>query len=315
MPTRINRQSGFALVIVIWILTLLSIMAGSFALSMRRESSVSYALHKNAEAMAIAESGINLAIFRLQQTDKEQRWLSDGSVYQVPTVDGVTRIKILAESGKVDINAGKEELLQAVIAGATSDEKEQARLVDAIVDWRDADDEPRQHGAERKEYQQAGLRQRPGNRPFQSVEELQQVIGIDAELLERLRPWLTVYSEQAEVDFKVADPKLLQIIGADLKERNVHDVYLDNRLAAQSSDQEDTGETGEDSGIAENQAFTIMVETRIGEDAGAGLEAVIKFQNQNPDEPPIKILDWRPRQDALSLFDSAMESQLIFVQE
>ena len=34
------RQKGLALVLVLWVLSLLTIMAGSFALSMRREASI-----------------------------------------------------------------------------------------------------------------------------------------------------------------------------------------------------------------------------------------------------------------------------------
>jgi type II secretory pathway component PulK len=66
-----NRQRGLALVIVIWILTLLSLMAGSFALSMRRESSVAGALKNNAQAQALAETGLSIAQFMLQQTDPD----------------------------------------------------------------------------------------------------------------------------------------------------------------------------------------------------------------------------------------------------
>ncbi|MFZ2407428.1 MAG: type II secretion system protein GspK, partial [Methylobacter sp.] len=35
-----TRSEGFALVLVLWVLSLLTIMAGSFALSMRREAAI-----------------------------------------------------------------------------------------------------------------------------------------------------------------------------------------------------------------------------------------------------------------------------------
>ena len=51
-------------------------------------------------------------------------------------------------------------------------------LVDAILDWRDADDEPRQNGAERAWYQ-GQQRFTPRNGPIADVRELARIRGLD----------------------------------------------------------------------------------------------------------------------------------------
>jgi general secretion pathway protein K len=50
-------------------------------------------------------------------------------------------------------------------------------LADAIADFRDADNLKHLRGAEEPEYRAAGLAWGPKNAPFQTVEELQQVLG------------------------------------------------------------------------------------------------------------------------------------------
>ena len=68
------RQKGLALVLVLWVLSLLTIMAGSFALSIRREASIVADIKNNAQAMAVAESGIAMAEMMLLNTDQYKRW-------------------------------------------------------------------------------------------------------------------------------------------------------------------------------------------------------------------------------------------------
>lgn len=312
---RLNRQHGLALVIVIWILTLLSLMAGSFALSMRRESSVAGALKNNAQAQALAETGLSIAQFMLQHPDPKQRWHVDGSIYRIPTNDAEIRIRILAESGKVDINAAEEPLLKALFNSVSDDEKLQQHLLDTLVDWRDADDEPRPQGAEKKQYRQAGLAYQPSNQPFQSLEELQLVLGFNADIFERLQPWITIYSGQAELNSRLASPEMLQIVGDSLKQQNIHDANLENRLTESTSNDDDNAEQTDPALADEAQTYTIVVQTLLMDQATAAIEAVLRIQNQDPNQAPYQILDWKQGQQVLALFDSAKESQLITVQD
>lgn len=309
-----KSRNGFALVIVIWILTLLSLMAGSFALSMRRESSVTTALKNNAQALAMAESGISLAQYMLNLADPKQRWKANGAVYSLVRPDGVeTRIKIVSEAGKVDINSASQAQLKAVIKAVTDDSFQQQHLLNSILDWRDEDDEPRPHGGEKKQYQSAGLKYAPGNKPFQTVEELQLVLGFDEAIFTRIQPWITVYSGLSEVDFRVATPEVLQILDEDLIKKNVHNAGLERQIAASGQGLDDENETGAVND--ENQTYTISIEVQMDDESSATLEAVIKMQSQDIGQAPLQVLDWKPNQLTQSLFANDMESRLITVED
>ncbi len=311
MPPRL-KQRGLAMVIVIWILTLLTLMAGSFATTMRRDNSVSLAIKSNAEALAYAESAIILAQFMLDQPDPDLRWLGNGTVYRILKPDGEIRVRVQAETGKVDINASNETQLAALINWAVRDDWQGQQLLNAILDWRDADDDTRTQGAEKRQYRLAGLKYGPTNTAFQSLEELQLVLGLNADIFRVIRPFITVYSGQAEVDLQNASPQLLAIIARENKNRNIDDVALKNRMQAEGGS-EDLGESGGGGG-AGNQTYTILAEAVVRGESSAGLEVVIRSQGGELGEP-FQVLDWKQSLQGLSLFDEALEYPVITIQD
>lgn len=206
------RSEGFALVLVLWVISLLTIMAGSFALSMRREAAIVTGSSSNAQAMAVAESGLAVAELMLMNPDQRYRWRSDGSLYQIDYVDSKVRVQLLSETGKVDINSADQTLLQGLMLHAPVEEELQTKLVNAILDWRDADDLVRLEGAEKEEYKDAGLNYSPRNKPFQSTEELQLVLGMNEQVFNWLESRVTVYSGRPQVDFTQAAKEVLQVL-------------------------------------------------------------------------------------------------------
>jgi type II secretory pathway component PulK len=65
-------------------------------------------------------------------------------------------------------------------------------LIDSIVDWIDADDRPRPHGAENDYYRPLGNPQFPFNRPFDDLDDLLLVRG--AEELDFAKPTGATFS-------------------------------------------------------------------------------------------------------------------------
>ena len=206
------RPEGFALVLVLWVLSLLTIMAGSFALSMRREAAIVTGSSNNAQAMAVAESGLAIAQLMLMHPDQLQRWRTDGSIYQIDYADSKARVQLLSETGKIDLNSADQKLLQGLMAYAPMDVQSQTKLVNAILDWRDEDDLIHIEGAEKKEYKEAGLSYQPRNKPFQSIEELQLVLGMNERIFKWLEKLVTVYSGQSAVDLTQAAKEVLLVL-------------------------------------------------------------------------------------------------------
>jgi general secretion pathway protein K len=84
------------------------------------------------------------------------------------------------------------------------------KIVDRILDWRGAGKLHRLNGATAADYRAAGLDYGPRNGPFQRVDELRLVLGMNAKLYRRVAPALTVYSGSPYFDPAVAPPKALR---------------------------------------------------------------------------------------------------------
>ena len=196
----IATQRGIALVLVLWVLLLLTIVTGSFALMARMDRLEANTLLSGTQARMSAEAAINLAVLALRDPDDETRMRADGRVYQT-LLDGVqVEVRAIDERGKLDINATDELTLANLFTGNGLEPEQAELLAAAVMDWRDEDGLERVNGAEEDAYFAAGLEMGPANRPFIMTEELLQVIGMDYELYRRLEPGITVFSRAGEPD-------------------------------------------------------------------------------------------------------------------
>jgi general secretion pathway protein K len=195
-----SRQRGVALVLVLWVLLLLTIITGSFALMARMDTLEANSVLSGTQARLSAEAAINLAVLALRDPNDETRMLADGRVYS-QVLDGVTvEVSATDERGKLDINTADELTLVNLFTGHGMEFADAEFLAAAVLDWRDEDELERVNGAEVDVYEAAGLQVGPANRPFLITEELLQVIGMSFEFYRRLEPGITVYSRAGEPD-------------------------------------------------------------------------------------------------------------------
>lgn len=208
-----RRQSGIALVLVLWVITLLAVIAGNFAFSMRGEAQIARNLVSTAQAQAHADAGVQRAWYELMKPPADsQRWQGNGVVHELLMDGVVVQVSVHDESGKIDLNTASEPLLKGLLLSIGLSEDASVALLDAILDWRDADPLKRLHGAEEEDYRAAGKSFVPSNAPFETVDELQRVLGMTPELYRMLAPALTVYSRQPGINTVVASREVLKAI-------------------------------------------------------------------------------------------------------
>ena len=211
-----ERERGFVLIIVIAVLGLLALAAAGFAQVTRSQVKAAASNVGSSTAQGLADAGVQLAVLDLvlgrQDPSYQRRFAVGEKPFACDAGDGRRlAVSITDEAGKVDLNAAADRLLQALLVGVGASKG----LADAIIDFRDDDNIKRPQGAERDEYGAAG-RPGPKNAPFSAVEEIEQVLGVDAELAARLRPYITVYTGQAGIDTTSASRELLSILARGL---------------------------------------------------------------------------------------------------
>ena len=197
-----DRERGIALLMVIWVFMVLSVLAAEFARSMRDDAAATQNLAEEVQARGVAMAGINQAIYRSMlareqhvdttndpdaSDDQPEVWLPDGTWHEEPYWGGTYRVRLLDEGGKISLNRADETLLRKVFETLGLNPDAQSEVVDAILDWRDADDLRRLHGAESDYYLKLPEPYRAKNGPFDSVDELLLVRGITRQLFFGIR--------------------------------------------------------------------------------------------------------------------------------
>ncbi len=297
------RQCGLALVTVLWAIALLTVVAGAFSTAMRTEAHLARNRLERAQAYYAAESGIDAAAFALQGgTDPTNPWPTDGSVRELRTAQGIVRITVREETGRIDLNAAPPELLDGLLATEGIEESARAALVDAILDWRDPDSLRRLHGAEDQDYELAGLPYRAKDAPFDNVEELLLVAGMTPALYRKLAPALTVYSGRPGINPAAAPPEVLRAVpGVDSAE-------VERFVDARAVSERDGGPAPRLTSLRQElfshepvDTYTVSAQARVSGGASATVMATLRL-GANRGGAGYTVLNWR-ESEALDLFD------------
>jgi general secretion pathway protein K len=209
-----TKQRGIALLLVLWMLVILIGIIGVFALISRTEMQQGKYLSRGVQARYGAESGVEIAVLRLGQNDPLMRWVPDRREYKFQTDKTRHQIRVLDESGKVDINVAGADVLVPLLRAFDLDQVQAESMSSAILDWRDADNLLNlPGGAEDPQYESAGKPYGARDNAFQTITELQQVLGMTPALYQRLAPLITIYSGLARPNPSFAPPEVLAAMG------------------------------------------------------------------------------------------------------
>jgi general secretion pathway protein K len=203
----VRSERGAALIIVLWMILVLSLLAASFIVTSRSDLLIARNEVESARANALADAGIARAVMGLGDPNPLLRWRSDGTPYRWPFGGGTVTVTIVSETGKIDLNAAAEEVLESLFAHAGASPDLSRSLAQAALARREA-----RVGAPISETGMIDQRA-PA---FATVEDLGLLPGISAPLEQAVLPLVTVYSGLPTVDPQTAPRDvLLSLPGAD----------------------------------------------------------------------------------------------------
>jgi general secretion pathway protein K len=208
-----QREAGLALVAVMWMLAALMVTATGVVFAVRGEVRSAASVREMAVAGAYGDAGIVLAARELAAARERGIGLRQ---FPVTIEQAVVELRIVPLVGLIDLNAAAEPLLAELLAVAGElDRSGATRLAQRIVDWRDADGQPRPDGAEDGAYAAAGSAFRTRGGPFEAPEDLLQVLGVDFDLYAKVRGLTTVHLRGGgRVDPSSAPLPVLRVLAA-----------------------------------------------------------------------------------------------------
>ena len=280
------RARGAALVLVLWLLALLAATIGAFALSARMEYMQGRVTADLGGGQEIAHAGIDYALSRMRATPTQPAWHGDGRRYRWQFDGHTVDLHIVDETGKVDLNQADYPLLEGLLRALAVEPARASQLAGAILDWRDPDDlrQPA-GGAESADYAAAGLPYGARNARFDSVGELQRLLGMDPALYAQLAPQVTVFG-RGRPDPRYAGAPVLTALGLDagqvIARREREDV---GAAMGQTVQLPATGQAG--SGV-----YSVESRVQLGGERAAVLRAVVRLTPDRATGMPYTVLRW-----------------------
>ncbi len=212
---KIRDRKGVALVLTLLILTLLVVAGLEMNRAVRVEATLAENFRDLTQASCIAESAVEIARALIQDDDPaydgpDEKWAQFETLAAYSTrlfPEGRFSGRILDENSKLNpnglvdiygnLNLKKKDQLERLLSllGQPAD------WMEALMDWLDADDQPRPRGAEKEFYLNKKNPHLPKNGPLDSLEELLLIRGVSPSLLygeegkEGLIDYLTVRSD------------------------------------------------------------------------------------------------------------------------
>ncbi|VAW34923.1 hypothetical protein MNBD_GAMMA01-2184 [hydrothermal vent metagenome] len=292
MKQQVYKQSGVALILVLWVTVLLTVIAASFALSARTEGVQAKMVFDTTRARYLAEAGLHRAVYELRNPDPESRWIADGRTYKMDFAGSEVEIQITDETGKIDINLASDELLVGLFASLGMSDDEAMMLTERVIDWRDNDDIRGMDGAEDDDYEAEGYKYGAKDALFDTVPELQQVMGISYEMYRRLEPAITVYSGSRNINIAYAPEQALMALAG--VEREDARQFIEERELIEKPGEElpilANGQTGAARGGG--VAFSIQAKGTLTNGRWAQLDATIRLGG-TVNGRPFRIVRWR----------------------
>lgn len=216
-------QRGIVLILVLWILTILMVISLSLSYAVKTELMGTFAYREEAENKYLARAGIErakmeLVYKKIHRNPEDESWADNGEIHSFDLGRGKVAVRIINETGKIDINYAQESLLKRLFVNQGLTEEEADEIVDCIADWKDPDDIPRLKGAEKDYYSSLKNPYKIKNATFESIDELLFVKGMTRQLLyggdgkRGIIDMLTVYSRMPTININSAPLEVLKAV-------------------------------------------------------------------------------------------------------
>ena len=230
------EKKSSILALTLWALCLLSLLGLYLGTGVRQKMSLVKRLTTGDSLYYIADVGVKAAIFELLQDETAQdflseRWSNNPDVfkdirvgagrcnvyYEFLNRDGLRRQRfgIVDEESKININKAELPVIERLIREVLNyDETGSQELAASIVDWRDSDSflSIPIGSAEDSYYQNLKQPYDCKDFKFQEFRELLLVKGMDEEIFEKLRGFITIFGE-GSVNINTAQRQVFSALG------------------------------------------------------------------------------------------------------
>ncbi|MDD5286013.1 MAG: type II secretion system minor pseudopilin GspK [Desulfuromonadaceae bacterium] len=305
MIGRLKNKSGFALILTLVVTALMVAVVVEMIHQVYVDTSLSRGFRDGQQASILAESGAagGARLLQMALSGRSYTALSDLWATPIRLDDevGWLEITISEESGKININGfvqpnGEyEPFTLAALQRLGKRLQLPGDIWSAVADWIDSDDLPRSGGAETPYYRTLKPLYSAHNGKLITITELSLVKGITPQILGKLRPYLTLYTDQAgapvsTVNINTAPKEILAALDDRIDDRTAELILEERSLQPFKS----TGELSRVPGMdtvapglvgkisVKGNLFKITAVAKV-KDSARTVEAVVRLSGRYPE--------------------------------
>jgi len=287
---RARGADGFVLIAVLWILGALATLAVIYAVYVVNAAASVSVDNDRLQVESSLSGALELTAYYLETTEQAAR--PSSGTFTFPLGANRVTVRFVSEAARIDLNKAEKPLLTGLfgVLGASSDAA--AEYADRVIGWRSpSSEELASRDKEIAAYRAAGLRYDPREGPFNNVQELWLVLGLPPAMVERMMPYVTVFSGMAAINVMDAAPAVLAALPGMTPERLDDLLNSRNRPAAdRNAILASLGTSGSVATTDASKAYRVSVEVGLPQGRRFAAEAVILLLQDAPD--PYRVLSW-----------------------
>ena len=225
--SRPQSEKGMVLLLVVMVVALLAALLTEFAFSSLVDLRLAETFRDTSRAYYLGAGGVKVGQMLLQDDKNnydapDEMWAQ--GIYGYPVADGTVSIQIEDLGGRIDLNRlyipaqrGPDPVvmdrLERLFIELGLDDPD--GLLDALIDWLDEDDQARQFGAESAYYLDRPRPYPAKNGPLDTLDELLLIKGFDTDILNQLRPNVTVHGGE-KINVNTASEEVLLALAEEM---------------------------------------------------------------------------------------------------
>jgi general secretion pathway protein K len=285
-------ERGFIVVAVLWILATLSALVLIYMVYVTDTAVIVAGSTDRVQGEALTTAAVELAVYQLSNTPDTDR-PTHGAFNSKLGAAGQLSVAYRSEGARIDLNTAPKDLLAGLFGALGARPDDATSYAERIIAWRT----PIKTGASDTEsslYAAMGLGYAPRHAPFPEIEELWLVQGIPPALIERMLPFVTVFSNLPSINVMDAAPEVvLALPGMTPEKLNAILAERDNPGASPKSVAAIAGIP--DIGAATSKAYRLNIGVASGGSKRTRTEVVIMLLDDG--DEPYRVLSWRNESD------------------
>jgi general secretion pathway protein K len=305
-----SGRDGFIIIAVLWMLIALATLASIYSVYIANTAMALAVSDDSLQAELLVTTSLELTAYGLTPPKDAQGpgggpgvpggvpGMPGGAKSKVPSRGGFgfragaanVRVTFISEAARIDLNEAPLAMLAGLFAAFGVKSDDAVVYADRIIAWRD----PPKDGAPSEEegyYRSAGLKYPPRGGPFPHVDELRLVYGVPPALIDRILPFVTVYSGLPKVNVLDAAPEVIAALPGMTPA--LLNAFLDKRESGPVDEQSLPrllGPSQEGATVEPSAAYRVQVLIAFDNGRQVSTEAVILTGTT---EAPYHVLYWR----------------------